>query len=221
MKQNVLFLAAALMASSVLMAGETVAPAPSSPTAAIEQAPKAEKKSVKKSKSKEVKGVPAAMVAPVSVSGPAASAPAPASPSNTAKPADPWAKFQHLDFAKAKEFHGQKRVLFVDARAKSEWDQGHIPGAIPVPLGEFDVYYEKYKSKISKATKLISYCHGVGCHLSDKVAEKLWEKGHKNTYVFFGGWPQWTQNNLPVETGDGKLQATPTAIVPAAIPTTK
>jgi rhodanese-related sulfurtransferase len=151
---------------------------------------------------------------PVVVSGSAAqAAPAPAS--------DPWAKYTHLTFAEAKALHGEKRTLFLDARAKSEWDQGHIPGAIPMPLGEFDKYYDLYKAKIQKAKVLIPYCHGIGCHLSDKVASKLDEKGYKNVKVFFGGWPQWTQNNMPVEGGDGKILPTPTPVTPAAAPAAK
>jgi 3-mercaptopyruvate sulfurtransferase SseA len=103
-----------------------------------------------------------------------------------------------------------KQALFVDARAKVEYDGGHIPGAIPMPLNEFDQYYAKYKSKIKSAKYLITYCHGVGCKLSDKVAQKLFNdandkampgKGHKNTGAFFGGWPQWQEHNMPIETG--------------------
>jgi rhodanese-related sulfurtransferase len=151
---------------------------------------------------------------PVAVTG-AAAAPAP-------KPAgDPWAKYKHLTFAEAKALHGEKRVLFLDARAKTEWDQGHIPGALPMPLGEFDKYYDLYKAKIQKAKVLIPYCHGIGCHLSDKVADKLDSKGYKNVQVFFGGWPQWTQNNMPVEGGDGKVLPTPTPVTPAAAPAAK
>lgn len=124
---------------------------------------------------------------------------------------DDWAKaWKHYHYADAKAHWDSKDALFVDARAKVEYDQGHIPGAIPMPLGEFDIYYKKYESKIKKAKYLITYCHGVGCKLSDKVAQKLFNdptdpavpgKGLKNTGAFFGGWPQWQQHNNPVETG--------------------
>ena len=124
---------------------------------------------------------------------------------------DDWAKaWKHYHYADAKAHWDSKDALFIDARAKVEYDQGHIPGAIPMPLGEFDTYFKKYESKIRKAKLLITYCHGVGCKLSDKVAQKLYNdpkdatapgKGLKNTGAFFGGWPQWQQHNNPVETG--------------------
>lgn len=124
---------------------------------------------------------------------------------------DEWAKaWKHYHWDDAKKHWESKDALFVDARAKAEYDQGHIPGAIPMPLGEFDTYFKKYESKIRGAKMLITYCHGVGCKLSDKVAQKLFNdakdaatpgKGLKNTGAFFGGWPQWQQHNMPVETG--------------------
>ena len=124
---------------------------------------------------------------------------------------DDWAKaWKHYHYDDAKAHWDAKDALFVDARAKVEYDQGHIPGAIPMPLGEFDTYFKKYESKIKKAKYIITYCHGVGCKLSDKVAQKLYNDpkdatapghGFKNTGAFFGGWPQWQQHNNPVETG--------------------
>jgi rhodanese-related sulfurtransferase len=116
---------------------------------------------------------------------------------------DEWAKaWDHIHLEQAKEMANDPSVLFADARSKVEYDQGHIPGAIPLPVGEFDVYYKKYEAKIKKARKIVTYCHGVGCKLSDKCAQKLYND-HKfhNVASFFGGWPQWQQANLPIEVG--------------------
>jgi rhodanese-related sulfurtransferase len=114
-----------------------------------------------------------------------------------------WAKaWKHYNWEEAKAAWESKDGLFLDARNKVEYDQSHIPGAIPMPVGDFDAAFEKYKDKIKNAKYLIAYCHGVGCQLSNKVAQKLYnEKGFKNVGSFFGGWPQWQQHNMPVETG--------------------
>jgi rhodanese-related sulfurtransferase len=116
---------------------------------------------------------------------------------------DEWAKdWGHIHLDEAKQLAKDPTVLFADARAKVEYDQGHIPGAIPLPVGEFDTYFKKYESKIKKARRIITYCHGVGCKLSDKCAQKLYvDHKYHNVASFFGGWPQWQQNNLPIETG--------------------
>ena len=116
---------------------------------------------------------------------------------------DDWAKdWGHIHLDEAKKLAADPTVLFADARAKVEYDQGHIPGAIPLPTGEFDIYFKKYEAKIKKARRIITYCHGVGCKLSDKAAQKLYvdHKFH-NVASFFGGWPQWQQSNMPIETG--------------------
>jgi rhodanese-related sulfurtransferase len=123
------------------------------------------------------------------------------------KPAD-WAKgWGHIGLPEAKRLHANPSVLFADARAKVEYDQGHIPGAIPLPIGstpEFEKYYTQYKSKILKASKIVTYCHGTGCQLSDKCAKDLVEQKHlKNVVSFFGGWPQWQDDKQPVEVGPG------------------
>ncbi len=118
------------------------------------------------------------------------------------QPDEQYKAWKHIQLDEAKAMNADPANIFIDARAKAEYDQGHIPGAIPLPSGEFDKYYAMYKSQIKKAKNLISYCHGAGCKLSEKTAEQLYKThGFKNVTVFFGGWPQWTQNNLPVETG--------------------
>lgn len=114
-----------------------------------------------------------------------------------------WAKeWKHYKWEEAKAHWESRDALFIDARGKNEYDQAHIPGAIPMPMGEFDQYYAKYEKKIKAAKYLVTYCHGVGCQLSNKVAQKLWnDKKLHNVGSFFGGWPQWQQHNMPVETG--------------------
>jgi rhodanese-related sulfurtransferase len=139
-----------------------------------------------------------------------------------------WAKgWDHITLQQAEKMHKDKRILFLDARAKVEYDEGHIPGALPLPTGETDKYYAMYENEIKHAKKLVTYCHGIGCRLSEKSAKFLVDKGYKNVAVFFGGWPQWNEAKLPVEAGDAKapkstpvptVAAAPAAVSPAAAP---
>jgi rhodanese-related sulfurtransferase len=121
----------------------------------------------------------------------------------TSAPVPDWAKeWKHYDWDQALKAWETREGLFIDARGKMEYEQGHIPGAISLPMGDFDANYEKYKGKIKAAKVLIPYCSGINCQLSNKVAQKLWqEKGHRNVANFFGGWPKWQQHNMPVESG--------------------
>ncbi|MGH7442816.1 MAG: rhodanese-like domain-containing protein, partial [bacterium] len=113
-----------------------------------------------------------------------------------------WATaWKHYDWDQALSLYNSKKALFCDARSKLEYDQGHIPGAIPLPLAEFDKYYALYEKQIKGAKRLVTYCHGAGCQLSNKVAQKLWQKNYRNVGSFFGGWPQWQEHNMPVQSG--------------------
>ena len=112
----------------------------------------------------------------------------------------------HLNFDTAIAWHSEKGTIFLDARSKQEYDRGHIPGALPMPVGQFNDYFAKYEKQLRTAKKLVTYCHGVGCKLSDKVAKLVKDKKvDAEVGIFFGGWPQWQQNNLPIEKGESTL----------------
>lgn len=120
-------------------------------------------------------------------------------------------KWPHISLEEAKRLQARKDVVFVDGRARVEWEQSHIPGAVSLPLGEFDPAYGSEIKKLKHARILISYCHGEGCRLSDMLAQKLISKGHHNVAVFWGGFPAWTQAGLPMQDKHGKAVANPAA----------
>ncbi len=102
----------------------------------------------------------------------------------------------HIEEAKALFESG--RALFIDARSEQEYKQSRIPGSIFISAGDqpskIETLAEKLKGKV-----LVPYCHGAGCHLSDKVAHRLHDMGYKKVAIFFGGWPEWTQAAMPIE----------------------
>ncbi len=101
----------------------------------------------------------------------------------------------HLEEAKA--LYESGKALFIDARGISEYNEAHIPGAINIMTSDS---IEKIKSleKELAGKILVPYCHGAGCHLSDKVAMNLFDAGYRKLAIYFGGWPEWTGANMPV-----------------------
>ena len=89
--------------------------------------------------------------------------------------------------------------IVVDARDSSEYDSGHIAGAINIP---FD-YYEEYDEQISSLdfeTPVVTYCSGGECSLSLDLADVLFEdKAFENVFVFEGGLPAWKDAGYSVE----------------------
>jgi len=92
----------------------------------------------------------------------------------------------------------QNNMLFIDARAEQYYDEGHIPRAIC----NDDI--EKLINEIEKRTSFdagfVVYCSDDDCGSSEELAISLQEQGFMNIFLFKGGWKQWTENNLPVNT---------------------
>ena len=105
-----------------------------------------------------------------------------------------------IDIEEAKYLFDSGRAVFVDARSRSEYDRQHIKGAISLETGasneEIIKAAKKYRNKV-----LVTYCHGSGCHLADKVAYRLFDAGHKKLAIFWGGWPKWDEHKYPESTG--------------------
>ncbi|MBP7791441.1 MAG: rhodanese-like domain-containing protein [Candidatus Goldbacteria bacterium] len=106
--------------------------------------------------------------------------------------------FPKIHLEEAKVLFESGKAVFIDARSTGEYNDGHIPGALSMPVGDVQNKIPQYKD-ILQDKVLVPYCHGAGCHLSDKVAYALFDAGYKKIVIYFGGWPEWTQANMPVE----------------------
>ncbi len=95
-----------------------------------------------------------------------------------------------------------KNTLFVDARYPGDFKAGHIKGSINFPYEEFEEYAPQILPKLSKDVEIITYCDGTECETSLLLARELQEMGHKNVKIFFGGWQEWKESGLSIETGD-------------------
>ena len=94
-----------------------------------------------------------------------------------------------VDSAKFK--HGS--AIFVDSREKNEFEVSHIENAIWVGYDNLKLNQLK---KIDKEKEIIVYC-SVG-YRSEKVAEKLNQKGFKNVSNLYGGIFEWKNNKFPI-----------------------
>ncbi len=105
-------------------------------------------------------------------------------------------RFVPADDVKAQLDKGA-RMVFLDARATSDWLRSHIPGALPFP------YYDKgmmIDSLPKDGTWIIAYCacpHAA----SGTVMDMLRKKGFKNTAVLDEGILVWTARGYPLTFG--------------------
>ena len=98
------------------------------------------------------------------------------------------AGYQKISQEEAKEMMDAGEVLILDVREQSEYDSGHIPGAVLLPVGSIDA--ETDADIIPKTdTVVLVYCRSG--NRSKKAAEALAELGYTGIYEFGGinTWP--------------------------------
>lgn len=89
------------------------------------------------------------------------------------------------------------RVTVIDVRPEREFNAGHIPQAISIPLDELE---EKMKA-LPRDGDIVAYCRGPYCLLSVEAVEKLRASGFSARRLA-DGFPEWRSSGLPVERND-------------------
>ena len=90
-----------------------------------------------------------------------------------------------------------KEFLFIDARAEEYYLEGHIPGAIC--NDDLDQLINDIDNRMINNDFFVVYCSDDDCGSSEDLAYQLQDQGFTDIYLFKGGWKQWTENNLPIE----------------------
>lgn len=89
------------------------------------------------------------------------------------------------------------KVVILDVRPREEFAQGHIPGALSVPLGELDATL----ARLPRRAQIVAYCRGPYCVLAPQAVERLRVKGFKARRLA-DGMPEWRLAGLPVAVGE-------------------
>lgn len=87
-------------------------------------------------------------------------------------------------------------VLVIDVRPTEEYEAGHIPGAMSVPLREL----ESRLAALSPETEIVAYCRGPYCVLAPQALQLLRHHGYRARRLQ-DGLPEWRRAGLPVEAG--------------------
>lgn len=87
-------------------------------------------------------------------------------------------------------------LILIDARSPDEYHKAHIGNAINIFAYEQDLnlYFQKIATLPKDPNKvIIVYCEGGSCDASHKVSHDLIHLGHKNVFIYPGGWDEWTK----------------------------
>ena len=91
-------------------------------------------------------------------------------------------------------------VTVLDVRPAEEFEAGHLPGAVSVPLEQL----EEKLGELPADREVVAYCRGPYCALSEEAVETLRRKGFEATRLTEGV-PEWKERGLPVErAGNGR-----------------
>lgn len=93
-----------------------------------------------------------------------------------------------------------RSAIFIDARDKWEFSDGHIKGALNIAQYSFDKNNTVLK-KIGKNKTMVVYCSESDCDMSEKLAGQLFEIGYTRVYIFKEGYEGWVSSGFDVETG--------------------
>ena len=87
-------------------------------------------------------------------------------------------------------------VVILDTRPASEYESGHIAGAISVPVADL----RRRLKELPNTKEYVAYCRGPYCVYADQAVELLQAKGRRARRLL-EGFPEWRAAGLPVERG--------------------
>ena len=101
--------------------------------------------------------------------------------------------YQQISQEEAKEMMDTQEVIILDVREQDEYDSGHIPGAVLLPVGSID---EDTAAEVipEKDSTVLVYCRSG--NRSKTASSALAELGYTNIYEFGGinTWPYETES---------------------------
>jgi rhodanese-related sulfurtransferase/DNA-binding HxlR family transcriptional regulator len=100
---------------------------------------------------------------------------------------EPVSRTELLDRLRA----GVATVL--DVRPEDEFRQGHLPGALNIPLAQL----ERRLAELSPDREIVAYCRGPWCVLSFEAVAVLRQRGYRVRRLV-DGFPEWKSAGLPI-----------------------
>ena len=88
----------------------------------------------------------------------------------------------------------QGDVVVLDVRPQQEYDAGHIPGSLSLPVSDVTSRLRE----VPQGSEIVAYCRGPYCLYADEAVRLLTDEGHVATRLE-EGFPEWKASGLPVE----------------------
>lgn len=87
-------------------------------------------------------------------------------------------------------------VTVLDVRPPEEFEQGHLPGARNMPLGQL----KRWLSRLDRDVEIVAYCRGPYCVMAFEAVALLRARGFQARRLE-DGFPEWRAAGMPVAVG--------------------
>ena len=88
------------------------------------------------------------------------------------------------------------KFKLVEVLGEESYNEGHIPGAINIPVDDLQ---KEAPKKLDKSEKIVVYCASYHCKASTRAAEILIKIGYKMVLDFKGSKKLWADSGLELE----------------------
>ena len=83
-------------------------------------------------------------------------------------------------------------VFLIDVRPTLEYEHGHLPGAVSMPVDELS----RRLQELPHDKRIVAYCRGAYCLFADEAVASLRDKGF-DAHRLDGGWEEWWAEDHP------------------------
>ncbi len=104
-----------------------------------------------------------------------------------------------LTAEEAREVVDSMSHIVLDARPLSDFDAGHLPTALPLPVDDLETHQFNVLPMLTPDQPVMVYCSGLECDESIALGTFLIQQGYTNVALFAGGITEWKDKGYPVE----------------------
>jgi len=97
-----------------------------------------------------------------------------------------------LDRGDLEAVMASESVLVLDVRPGAEYEHGHLPGAVSIPIGSLP----DAAPGLPRDATIVVYCRGRYCLFADEALSILRDAGF-DAVRLEGGWPEWLMEGRP------------------------
>jgi len=99
-----------------------------------------------------------------------------------------------FSLAKTRRALGGGLAVVIDARPPEDFDAGHLPGAVNIPVDATTEEIDQQLEHAPRDGQVVVYCQSSGCPYAKLMAARLTALGFTKVAIFSGGWHEWKRS---------------------------